>query len=141
MAIDINQTLDSAAAQKLLAGAVDWTQYDGLRVASHSSGAIYLVMWGQLHWIPNPPTFNTVFKDWSGIVNSDYIVDNMPRGPALAVDSLIAIGAGSPAQYLVTFGKKLWIPNPATVAKFNFHAPVTIPHLVLDYVPTGPNVT
>ena len=84
MSVDISDTIDAGAAEALLANVVDWKQYDGLRVTSHTSGAVYLVMWGQLHWIPDPATFNSVFKDWNGIVNSDYIVDNMPKALSLA---------------------------------------------------------
>lgn len=141
MTIDITKTLAAGAAEAMLKSAVDWTQYDGLRVASHSTSAIYLAMWGQLHWIPNPATFNSIFKDWNGIVNSDYLVDNMPKGPALATGSFIANSAPAPAWYFVTLGRKLHIPNPATVTRFNFRSPVSIPPLALDYIPTGPDVT
>lgn len=141
MSVDISDTIDAVAAEALLGKAVDWKQYDGLRVTSHTSGAVYLVMWGQLHWIPDPATFNSVFKDWNGIVNSDYIVDNMPKALSLAPGSFIAISGASPAWYFVTLGKKLHIPDPATVNRFNFRSPISLPHLALDYIPTGPNVT
>jgi hypothetical protein len=49
MSVDISDTIDAVAAEALLANVVDWKQYDGLRVTSHTSGAVYLVMWGQLH--------------------------------------------------------------------------------------------
>jgi hypothetical protein len=141
MTVDISETLDAGAAEALLSSAVNWKQYDGLRVATHTTSAIYLVMWGELHWIPDPATFNSIFKDWDGIVNSDYIVDNMPKGLALAPGSFIAISGASPSWYFVTLGRKLHIPDPATVGRFNFRSPVSIPHLALDYIPTGPNVT
>jgi hypothetical protein len=141
MSVDISDTIDAVAAEALLANVVDWKQYDGLRVAAHTTSAICLVMWGELHWIPDPATFNSLFKDWSGIINSDYIVDNMPKGLALAAGSFIAISGASPAWYFVTLGKKLHIPDPATVNRFNFRSPISLPHLALDYIPTGPNVT
>ena len=141
MSVDISDTIDAVAAEALLTSAVNWKQYDGLRVAAHTTSAIYLVMWGELHWIPDPATFNSIFKDWSGIINSDYIVDNMPKGLALAAGSFIAISGASPAWYFVTLGKKLHIPDPATVNRFNFRSPISLPHLALDYIPTGPNVT
>ncbi|MDD1450626.1 hypothetical protein NHF48_005940 [Sphingomonas sp. H160509] len=141
MSVDISDTIDAVAAEALLTSAVNWKQYDGLRVAAHTTSAIYLVMWGELHWIPDPATFNSLFKDWSGIINSDYIVDNMPKGLALAAGSFIAISGASPAWYFVTLGKKLHIPDPATVNRFNFRSPISLPHLALDYIPTGPNVT
>lgn len=141
MTIDTSNIIGPDAAQALLAGAVDWTQYDGMRVASHTSAAVYLAIWGQLSWIPDEATFNSLFADWSGIVNSDYLVDNMPHASPLANDSFIGISAASPAEYLVTFGKKFHIPDQATVSRFNFRGPVSVPHLALDYIPTGQDVS
>ena len=141
MTIDTSSVMDPGAAQEILAAAVDWTQYDGNRVTSHGTGAIYLAMWGQLFPIPDGDTFNSVFNNWDNILNSDYLVDNMPHGAPLASGSLIAVGSRSNAQYLVTFGQKLHIPDPATVSRFNFRGPTGIPQLAVNYIPTGRSVT
>lgn len=141
MTIDTSSVMDPGAAQEILAAAVDWTQYDGNRVTSHGTGAIYLAMWGQLFPIPDGDTFNSVFNNWDNILNSDYLVDNMPHGAPLASGSLIAAGSRSNAQYLVTFGQKLHIPDPATVSRFNFRGPTGIPQLAVNYIPTGRSVT
>ncbi len=142
MTTDISTIMAPKAAQDLLAAAVDWTQYDGNRITSHSSGgAVYLAMWGQLFAIPDGDTFNSMFNNWDGILNSDYLVDNMPRGVPFASGSFIAIGARSAAQYLVTFGQKLHIPDPATVSKFNFRGPTKIPQLAIDYIQNGRSIS
>ena len=142
MTTDTNTLMAPRAAQDLMAAAVDWTQYDGNRVTSNAShGAVYIAMWGQLFAIPDGDTFNSMFNNWDGILNSDYLVDNMPRGAPLASGSFIALGSRSPAQYLVTFGQKLHIPDPATVSRFNFRGPTGIPQLAVDYIPTGRSVT
>ena len=72
---------------------------------------------------------------------SDYLVDNVPRGPALTNGAVLAKGSGSPV-YLVTNGQKLWIPNPETFNKFafNWDKIVTVPDVVIDFIPTGPNI-
>ena len=140
--VDISEKMGADTAQALLAGTINWKQYDGSRIASNASGgAVYLAMRGQLFAIPDGATFNTVFNNWNNIIISDYLVAEMPRGPALSSGSFTAVSVTSPAQYLVTLGKKLWIPDPATVTRFNFRGPVTIPHLALDYIPTGANVS
>ena len=141
MTIDTSSIMDPGAAQDVLAAAVDWTQYDGNRVSSHGTGAIYLAMWGQLFAIPDGDTFNSLFNNWDGILNSDYLVDNMPRGAPLDSGSFIMAGSRSNAQYLVTFGQKFHIPDPATVSRFNFHGPIGIPQLAANYIPTGQSVS
>lgn len=134
-------TIEPAEAQALMATVVDWAKYDGMRVSSSSGPEIYLAMWGALHYIPNPATFESVFRDWSGVVRNDYLVDTMPRSSSLSDGSFIASAAGARAQYFVTLRNKLWIPDPATVARFNFAPPVSLPPLALALIPTGPNVS
>ncbi|KHK58361.1 hypothetical protein PI87_00960 [Ralstonia sp. A12] len=119
----------------------DWTKYDGERVTGSNSSPVYLVLHGQLRWIPNPATYTNLFASWDGIIVSDYLVDNVPRGPALTNGAVLAKGSGSPV-YLVTNGQKLWIPNPETFNKFafNWDKIVTVPDVVIDFIPTGPNI-
>lgn len=122
--------------------AVDWRKYDGERVTASTGGPIYLVLNGQLQWIPNPETYNNLFASWNGVVVSDYLVDNVPRGPALTSGAVLARGNAAAPEYLVSNGTKQWIPDPATFNKFAFNAGkvVTVPQIVIDYVPSGRNV-
>lgn len=120
---------------------VDWTKYDGQRVTGSAPGKVYLALHGQLQWIPNGNTFNNLFKNWDGIVVSDYLVDSMPEGVPLSNGALLAKGEGDKV-FLVTNEKKVHIPNPAVFEKFNFNADtiVVVPQLLIDYIPTGPDV-
>lgn len=122
--------------------AVDWRKYDGERVTPSRGGPIYLVLNGQLQWIPNPKTYENLFASWSGVLVSDYLVDNVPRGPGLTPGAVLAKGGGAAPEYLVSNGTKQWIPDPATFKKFAFNAGKveTVPQIVIDYVPPGPNV-
>ncbi|RAS22631.1 hypothetical protein [Paraburkholderia bryophila] len=122
--------------------AVDWRKYDGERVIASTGGPIYLVLNGELQWIPNPETYNNLFASWNGVVVSDYLVDNVPRGPALTSGAVLAKGNGAPQEYLVSNGTKQWIPDPATFKKFAFNASkvVTVPQIIIDYVPSGRNI-
>lgn len=120
----------------------DWTKYDGERVMATNSAPVYLILHGHLRWIPNPTTYTNLFASWDGIIVSDYLVDNVPGGPALTNGAVLAKGSGSPV-YLVTNGQKLWIPNPETFNKFGFSWDkiVTVPDVVIDFIPTGPVVS
>jgi hypothetical protein len=119
----------------------NWGKYDGERVTASTGGAIYLVMHGLLRLIPDPTTYNNLFKTWNGVVVSDYLVDNIPSGPALTSGAVLAKGS-SPAIYLVTNNQKLWIPDPATFEKFSFNGSKvnTVADVIINFVPTGPNV-
>ncbi len=130
---------ESQAQQALAAN--DWTKYDGERVKASNSGPVYLILHGHLRWIPNPGTYTNLFASWDDILVSDYLVDNVPQGPALTNGAVLAKGS-HPQTYLVTNGQKLWIPNPETFKKFGFNAGkvVTVPDVVIDFIPTGPNV-
>ena len=119
---------------------VDWTKYDGERVVSSTGGAIYLVMNGQLRWIPDVATYNDLFTTWNGINQDDYLVDNVPMGTPLSSGALLARGAASAPQYLVTNGQKCWIPSPAVLTQFNFKQATAYPQIMVDYIPTGANV-
>lgn len=120
---------------------VDWTKYDGDRVVSSTPGSkIYLILNGELRYIPNPDTYNNLFGSWSGILVSDYLVDSVPTGPALSNNAMIVRGSSEPQAYLVTNNVKQWIPSMKTFEKFAFKQPTVIPQIVIDYVPTGPNI-
>ncbi len=119
----------------------DWTKYDGERVKGSNSAPIYLILHGQLRWIPNPTTYTNLFASWNNVIVSDYLVDSVPSGPALTNGAVLAKGSGA-ATYLVTNGQKLWIPNPDTFNKFSFNSAkvVTVPDVVINAIPSGPNV-
>jgi hypothetical protein len=120
----------------------NWGKYDGERVTPSNGGPIYLIMNGLLQWIPDPTRYNNLFSSWNGVVVSDCLVDNVPPGPALTSGAVLAKGNSSAPEYLITNGYKQWIPDPATFNKFAFNSSkvVSIPNIIINYVPTGPNV-
>jgi hypothetical protein len=120
---------------------VNWAQYDGERVIASNGGAIYLVKNGQLQWIPDPTTYNNLFVSWNGVVVSDYLINNIPHGPALTTGAILAKG-NSATVYLITNNQKQGIPDMATFNKFYFNSKtiVTLPQIVVDFLLTGPNV-
>lgn len=125
-----------------LEAAIAWSKYDGERVKGSDGPAIYLVLNGQLRWVPDPTTYTNLFMDWNGVVVSDYLVNSIPKGPQLTSGAVLVKSPSSAPQYLVTNGQKLWIPNPDVVKKFYFNSAklVSLPQVVVDAIPQGANI-
>jgi hypothetical protein len=141
MSTSTNSIANAAEVESAYQG-IDWKKYDGERVKGSNSAPIYLMLNGELRWIPDPTTYNNLFKDWNGVNVNDYLVDNAPHGAALTSGAVLAIGLGTAPIYLVTNGQKLWIPNPAVFNQFYFNQGrvVVVPDVVISSVPQGVNV-
>jgi hypothetical protein len=113
----------------------------GLRVKLPNEPAIYLIdPDGYRRWIPNPQTYNNLFRDWNGVV-IDIDVNEIAAGSPLTDGAVLVIGIGTAPVYLVSNGIKRWITSPATMDKyyFNWQTVFQIPHVVVDSIPTGPS--
>jgi len=141
MAAGSSTAANASDVQRAYESAGDWTRYDGERVKGSNSAPVYLILHGQLRWIPDPITYNNLFKDWNGIGVNDYLVDNVPRGVPLTSGAVLAKGSG-PAIYVVTNGQKLWIPDPTVFNKFYFNSGkvVTVPDVIINSIPQGLNI-
>jgi hypothetical protein len=141
MAQGTSSPANASEVQRAYETAGDWTKYDGERVKGSNSAPVYLILHGQLRWIPDPTTYNNLFKDWNGISINDYLVDNVPAGATLTSGAVLAKGSAAPI-YLVTNGQKLWIPDPTVFNKFYFNSGkvITVPDVVINFVPQGPNI-
>jgi hypothetical protein len=105
--------------------------------------AVYLVLIGELRWIPDPTTYNNLFSGWD-VHPNDYLVNNMPMGVPFTSGAVLATspgGAGTPI-YVVTNGQKLWIPSQAVFTQFHFNSPavVTVPDIIINFIPQGLNI-
>jgi hypothetical protein len=112
----------------------------GLRLTPLTGGPIYLVNpEGLLQWIPNPATYNNLFRDWSGVHKVD--IAGMSIGPALSDGAVLAKGNMSSEVYLVSNGKKRWITSPAVMDKyyFNWSHVFVVPQVLINAIPTGSN--
>jgi hypothetical protein len=113
----------------------------GLRIKSPADTAIYLVdPEGYRRWIPDPSTYNSLFVDWNGIV-IDIDVAEIPLAPSITVGAVLARPAGMAPVYLVSNGVKRWVTLPTVMDKYHFawNHVVNVPHVLLDFIPTGPN--
>lgn len=110
----------------------------GLRLTPLTGGPIYLVNpEGLLQWIPNPNTYNNLFKDWNGVYRVD--TATLPIGTALSDGAVLAKGNASNAVYIVSNGKKRWITSPDAMNKyyFNWSHVYVVPQILINSIPTG----
>jgi len=123
----------------LKSAGINYSQFDGMRVKTPNDPKIYLVDQGKRRWIPNPPTFNNLFRNWDVYVGIDIM--SIPEGKQITDGAFLSKGSG-PEVYLIDNGVKRWIISPAVMDKYNFdwNKIVVIPQLAINYIPTGPNI-
>src|SRR5262245_51097676 len=93
----------------------------GSRLQAPGAAPIYLVdPDGFLRWIPNPATYNNLFRDWNGVVVSTDI-PNIARGLDLTDGSVLVQASGTAPVYIVSNGIKRWITSPAAMDKYYFN--------------------
>ena len=101
-----------------------------------------MVRSGYLRWIPDPTTYNNLFRDWNGIVNDPNVVKTIALGSDLITSG--AYLAQSPTTfkvYLMTNGTKNWITSPTAMDKyyFSWSAIRQVDDTTLNGIPDGVN--
>ncbi len=108
---------------------------NGLRIRHPVSGEIFLIHEGTRRLIPGPPTYNSLFRDWTGII-TDINVDTIDRGPDLASDAILLDCIG--AVWLLTNGKKFGCGSPAAFDRYWFGGIKTkLAPIVCNSIPSG----
>jgi hypothetical protein len=113
----------------------------GQRLMAPGQSAIYIVdPNGYLRHIPDPATYNNLFRDWNGVIIDVNLID-IAQGPPLTPGAVLALGSGTSPVYLVTNGVKDWITSPAAMDKyyFNWGRVLTVPDVLVDFIPNGIN--
>jgi hypothetical protein len=114
----------------------------GKRIQAPGTPAIFLVDDnGTTRYIPDPTTYNNLFRDWSGIQAVDPAI--IAAGPPLTSGAYLATSAsGGGAIYLVSNGQKRHVSSPASMDKFwlNWGTVQSVPQSTLDGLPNGPDV-
>lgn len=114
----------------------------GERVTDPATGRVFIVMDGGLRHIPNPPTYDNLFRTWSGIspIGS---ASAYPAGPPLSDGAYLAKGTPDGKVFLIVDGQKRWIISPTVFDRFSFkwEAIRDVPASELEALPDGPTVT
>lgn len=92
---------------------------------------------GYRRWIPNPDTFNHLFRDWSRV--QDINANEISLGPQLDNLTVLVRGAATPNVYILDGHRKRWITSPAIMDKYNFawERVVVVPQIIVDSISTG----
>ena len=123
----------------MAAGVAPRPDLAGLRLKAPNDATLYLVdPDGFLRSIPNPATYNNLFRDWNGVVISTDI-PSISQGLNLTDGAVLVTASGTALVYLVSNGIKRWITSPATMDKyyFNWKTIFSVPHILVDSIPTG----
>jgi hypothetical protein len=114
---------------------------NGLRVKSPTEAKIYLIDGGCRRWIPNPETYNNLFRDWNGVV-IDIDINEIPEAAPISEGAILSKGSNSPAVFLVDRGIKRWVTSPAAMDKyyFNWGRVYVVPQVLVDSIPTGSSI-
>jgi hypothetical protein len=111
----------------------------GLRVKAPNAAPIYLIdPEGYRRWIPDPTTYDNLFRDWNGVIVA-LDITSVPERPPLSHGAALVRGNGQAPVYLVSNGIKRWITSPAAMDKYYFDwdkIQVLAP-AVVNSIPTG----
>jgi len=111
---------------------------NGLRVKLPNRPEIYLIDEGYKRHIPNPQTYNNLFRDWSGIV-VDIDIDEIPTGVPITSGAILTRGAGTAEVYLVANNKKRHVFNMDKYW-FSWQRVYIVPRILLNCIPDGTNI-
>jgi hypothetical protein len=111
---------------------------NGLRIQKPGESAIYLVDRGQKRHIPDPDTFNNLFKNWSHVEDL-YTFDLIETGIPMPTGAILAAAIGSGTVYLLDWNCKRHVTGPSVMKKYNFSwdRVYKLPPLTLANIPLG----
>jgi hypothetical protein len=116
---------------------------DGLRVKFSNRPHIYIIMdGGYRRHIPNPTTYNNLFRSWSGVV-VDNDIDEITESRPLQSGAVLVRGHQAPHVYLIDHGRKRHVTSPAAMDKYHFawNRVTVIPQSSVDAIPDGPAIS
>lgn len=114
---------------------------NGLRFKNPESDAIYLMDQGCLRLIPNPETYNNLFRNWEGIIlNID--INIFPICVPITDGAILARPFNENPVYLIDNFMKRLITSPVAMDDYWFawDRVYKVPPILLDFIPTGPNI-
>jgi hypothetical protein len=121
---------------------------NGLIMKIPGQDALYLILDGYKCHIPNPQTLANLFVT-GFTITQDANLNEITTGTPLAADAVLAQAPGT-GVYLISFDPtplstaivKMGIVNPTIFARYQFNTAkvVPVPLVVLQGIPSGPNV-
>jgi hypothetical protein len=94
------------------------SQFDSMRVMVPNGNKVYVIEGGKKRWIPNPSTYNNLFRSWSGIHVSMYVA-TIPTGRSIQNGAHLFKGS-RPHTYIMDHGRKIHIVSPTVFNKYYF---------------------
>lgn len=115
---------------------------NGLRVKSPAAPHVYLIDRGVRRHIPDPPTYENLFRSWNGII-VDINITDITLGLPITPGAVLAKASNHPAIYLIDHAQKRWIVSPPVFDKYYFawNRVVVVPPVLINSIPTGSNIT
>ncbi|MEV8475029.1 hypothetical protein [Streptomyces sp. NPDC051173] len=117
-------------------------ELNGRRLKGFDSAPVYLILDGRRRWIPNPATYNNLFRSWDGI-QSVVDINSIDSGGQLSDGAFLGKSPNAPQVYLISNGVKRWITSPAAMDKYDFawNKIVNLSPVVIDSIPTGASIS
>ncbi|SRR6266568_2412411 len=115
----------------------------GERIQDPGQAAIYLIDDnGTRRWIPDPDTYNNLFRDWYGIDKTEPTRE-IVLGTQISRGAYLARVSGTAPVYLIDNGQKRWVSSSAVMDKFYFNWDKVKPidAVTLSNIPPGPDIT
>ena len=114
----------------------------GLRIKDLISPRVYLIDDdGTKRRIPDPSTYNALFRDWNGIEN---VTDTnaIDDGADITVGAVLVKSSQMANVYLIDNGTKRRVSSPPIMDKFYFawDKIQIVPEIVLDFIPNGADI-
>jgi hypothetical protein len=115
---------------------------NGFRLKSPASPYIYLIDEGHRRCIPDPETYNNLFRDWGGIIVDINVIEIL-EGPPISHGAILSKPYNTGPVYLVDKGVKRFITSPEVMDKYHFawNRIYVVPSILLESIQNGPSIT
>jgi hypothetical protein len=116
-------------------------ELNGMRVTVPGEPKVWLIDQGVRRHIPDPTTFERLFRNWDGIQQNPAFA-LIDEGRPISTQAQLLTASGTPKVFLVEPNSKRWITSPVVMDRYNFNwGTITwVPKFLLDAIPTGSNI-
>jgi hypothetical protein len=113
---------------------------DGMQLVHRPEGSAYIVMDGELRWVPNQKTWNNLFSKPAVTELPTAVI--YPVGKVLTDGAYLANVKGDAKTYLIVDGTKRWISSMDAMARYGFSGPVrNVSAAELNAINDGPPIS